>query len=189
MKCTQIPKLRISPKFSEKLHLDEDYSSYSPSEIGGLTKRTSEFTENEFFAKGMKSRNRYQTCSTARDELCSSREVDFKRMAEEMKIIETDVISPDSSFYKSQKPLEDQSIEGLIDELKQEYQLNDGDITEIKSDFENTVANNLHSNLGQSFLNESNMGNMSQRVDRQTLKTNLMLKLMGKKVSKMTSEQ
>eukprot|EP00343_Euplotes_focardii_P001648 CAMPEP_0205802984 /NCGR_PEP_ID=MMETSP0205-20121125/5482_1 /ASSEMBLY_ACC=CAM_ASM_000278 /TAXON_ID=36767 /ORGANISM="Euplotes focardii, Strain TN1" /LENGTH=281 /DNA_ID=CAMNT_0053070297 /DNA_START=232 /DNA_END=1074 /DNA_ORIENTATION=- len=183
---------QISPKFSENTQRIEmeDHSSYSRSEIGGLTKLTSDPTEGEIFSIGNKAKMRYQTFSTTQDDNCTLKDMDFQRLAKEMNIPNSSIISLETSNEGEKKPLEEQSIEGLIDELKQEYQLTNLDITHLKSDFENTLEKNLNSTtLENSFCMKTNKANMSQRIDKGTLKTNLMLKLMNKKMSKMANEQ
>ena len=113
----------------------------------------------------------------------TAKDVSFQKWTKEINIPDSYAFYSDNSYISNNHEIEDedQNIEGLIDELKQEYQLNEIDISQLKSDVGNTV-DYTSSHLRKSFLRNNFKGNMSQMVDKGTLKANMMLKLMSKKL-------
>lgn len=146
--------------------IDQTMPHFDP-EDGFLTKRSNAPTDRMFRSlKGSPKLERY--VSAIKDNDDTVKDVSFERWARELKI-------NDMSYMSDEKQLDENSngfqfsVENLIKELKNEYKLNDSDVTQIKLDLDSTINIMSHSKV-------------NYKGDKQIVKNNMMLNLMNQKV-------
>jgi hypothetical protein len=178
----------ISPNKMEKLRLDDvdQNTSWIPTDEGAITKRSNAPTDRDF--RHERARNRYDHPTPVDDLDSTVKDISFHRWAKELKLEKSSIMSLATEEDELKSYDAQHSIEGLIYELRQEYQLNDSDVTQLRFDIDKTINGNQTSMFGKSIISNDITANLTQKVDKESLKTNMLLNLMNKRLSKVMDD-
>lgn len=149
-------------------------------EEGCFTKRSTAVTDREFLLpKNPNPTPREEFRYDTRED--SEFDISFHRWAKELHINDDSMISLETAKLFSEAADETHhSIEDLIDELREEYKLSEADVTQLRIDVEKTPMRHQK---------QSTNGTFSEKIDRETIKSNMFLSLINQKLNKISTSK
>lgn len=145
-------------------------------EDGLITKRSEAPTDRFNFQQENCTKTNNDLSSFTQNENSTVKDFSFQRWAKEYNIYDASVISIKTDrVFKNCSTGWHNSVENLINELKQEYKLNDSDVTQLKFDIESTP--DASKSIVNSMWKYSN--------NKELAKNNMFLGLINNKLNKM----